>query len=111
MTVKGWPDPEFTWINPEKMKLPIEELAGEAREKITFPLACFLAAAQENCYFCYSWGYRERHGSLLDYPEFHKPLGKPKEDSRRNGWVYTRSFEHARVWVNVAERKAEIQWR
>lgn len=111
VTVKGWPDPEFTWINPEKMKLPIEKLAREAREKITFSLACFLAAAQENCYFCYSWGYRERHGSLLDYPEFHKPLGKPKDGATKNGWVYTRSFEHARVRVNVAERKAEIQWR
>ena len=111
VTVKGWPDPEFTWLNREKMRLPFEELAGEAREKITFSLACFLVAAQENCYFCYSWGYREQHGSLLDYPEFHKPLGRPKEDAKRNGWVYARSFEHARVWVNVAERKAQIRWR
>ncbi len=105
VAVKGWPDPDFNWTNRKKMELDVEELTAEARETITFSLACFLVAARENCYFCYSWGYREHHGSLLDYAEFHKPLGKPKDEATRNGWVYTRSFEHARVWVDLAERR------
>lgn len=78
VVVKGWPDPTFNWTNKEKMRIPSNVLAEEARKKIIFSLACFLIAAQENCYFSYSWGWREQHGNLVDYPEFHKPLGKPK---------------------------------
>ncbi|MHC4241721.1 MAG: putative glycoside hydrolase [Planctomycetota bacterium] len=78
VVVKGWPDPTFNWTNKEKMRVPFAKLADEAQKKIIFSLACFLIAARENCYFSYSWGWREQHGSLVDYPEFHKPLGKPK---------------------------------
>ncbi|MHC4199943.1 MAG: putative glycoside hydrolase [Planctomycetota bacterium] len=111
VVVKGWPDPDFTWLNTEKLKLSPDRLAEEARRKITFTLACFLAAAQEHSYFAYSWGWRAEHGSLIDYPEYHKPLGRPKGDAARNGWVYTRSFEHASVWVDVSKRTAGIDWR
>lgn len=111
VVVKGWPDPTFNWTNKEKMRIPSNELAYEARKKIIFSLACFLIAAQENCYFSYSWGWREQHGSLVDYPEFHKPLGKPKGKAKKKGWVYTRSYEHASVWVDLAERRAKIDWK
>jgi len=106
--VKGWPGPDFNWLNSEKMKLPYEELVEEARENITFALACYLVAAQPYSYFCYSWGYREKHGSLVDYLEFHLPLGEPRGPSVRNGWVYTRSFEHLDVEVDLENRTASI---
>lgn len=111
VVVKGWPDPTFNWINKEKMRIPSKVLADEARKKIIFSLACFLIAAQENCYFSYSWGWREQHGSLIDYPEFHKPLGKPKGQAKKEGWVYTRSYEHASACVDLAERRAKIDWK
>lgn len=111
VVVKGWPDPQFNWLNRTKMRLPPRQLANEAGNKIAFPLACFLVAAQRDSYFCYSWGYREQHGSLVDYPEFHKPLGKPKGDATRNGWIYTRSFEHVDVWLDVSERTAKLDWK
>lgn len=111
VVVKGWPDPTFNWTNNEKMRVPLSVLADEARRKIVFSLACFLIAAQENCYFSYSWGWREQHGSLVDYAEFHKPLGKPKSQARKEGWVYTRSYEHVSVWVDLAERRAKIDWK
>jgi len=111
VVVKGWPEPGFAWNNKEKMKLPAEQLAREAREKITFSLACYLVAVQKNCYFCYSWGYREQQGSLLDYPELNRPLGKPKQNARKKGWIYTRSFEHADIRVDISTRDAEIEWK
>lgn len=111
VVVKGWPDPQFNWLNRTKMRLPPQQLAEEARDKIAFPLACFLVAAQRDSYFCYSWGYREQHGSLVDYPEFHKPLGKPKGDATRNGSIYTRSFEHVDVWLDVSKRTAKLDWK
>ena len=111
VVVKGWPDPTFNWTNKEKMRIPSDVLADEARKKIIFSLACFLIAAQKNCYFSYSWGWREQNGSLIDYPELHRPLGKPKGQARRKEWVYTRSYEHAFVWVDLAERRANIEWK
>ena len=110
VVVKGWPDQEFNWMNPEKMKQPAGVLAQEAKEKITFPLACFLVAAQPYSYFCYSWGYREQHGSLVDYPEFHKPLGSPLSDAVRDGWRYSRRFKHAKVEVDLEKRSGRIQF-
>jgi len=110
VVVKGWPDPTFNWTNKEKMRIPSNVLADEARKKIIFSLACFLIAAQENCYFSYSWGWREQHGSLVDYAEFHKPLGKPKGRAKKED-LYTRSYEHASVWVDLAERRARIDWK
>ena len=107
--MKGWPG--FDWLRPHVGQTAYEELLAEARKNITFPLACFLVAARPFSYFCYSWGYREQHGSLDWYPEFDKPLGEPKADAVRNGWEFTREFEHCRVWVNLETREAEIEWK
>jgi hypothetical protein len=111
VTVKGWPGPDLSWRNADWMKLPPDERAREARRRITFPLACFLVAAREHSYFCYSWGYREGHGGLVDYPELRRPLGKPEGDAVREGRVYTRSFRRASVRVDISTREARIDWR
>jgi hypothetical protein len=93
------------------MKLPADELAAEARKRITFPLACFLVAARERSYFCYSWGYREGHGSLVDFPELRLPLGAPEGEAVREGMVYRRSYARASVRVDISKRSATIDWR
>lgn len=107
--VKGWPG--FNWLDKEMMKRPYGELLALARERITFPLACFLIAAQTDSYFCYSWGYTDRMGSLDSYPEFDRPLGPPKADAVWQGLTATREFAHASVWVDLATRQARIGWR
>ena len=106
--IKGWPDADFIWTNTEKMTAPYEELALEARNKIAFSLACYLIAAQPYSYFGYSWGYREGHGALVDFPEYRMPLGKPLGDAVRTGWIYTRAFEHVSVTVDIENRTALI---
>jgi hypothetical protein len=106
--MKGWPGFNFTMR--EKMHQPYEELLAEARDHISFPLACFLVAMQPYSYFNYSWGYREKHGSLDWYPEFNLSPGKPKGQAVRKGWEYTRAFEHCKVWVDVETKKAKIEW-
>jgi len=93
------------------MTRPHAELLRLARERIAFPLACFLAAAQRNCYFCYSWGYREFHGTFDWRPEFDRPLGPPKGEAVRDGWTYRRQFEHASVLVDLEKKIARIEWR
>ena len=106
--VKGWPDPDFTSLNTAKMAEPYENLCIEARNKIAFSLACYLVSAQPYSYFCYSWGYTENYGSLADFPEYRMPLGRPLGDAVRTGWVYTRSFEHLDVILDIEHRTASI---
>ena len=107
--LKAWPG--FAWLDAEMMTKPHAELLQLAREHITFPLACFLVAAGANCYFCYTWGYRENDGTLDWYPEFDKPLGPPQGEARRTGWAYQRDFAHASVSVNLETKAARIDWK
>lgn len=93
------------------MKKPHDELAGLAGARLTFPLACFLVAAEPNCYFCYTWGYREADGTFDWYPEFDKPLGPPQGEARRTGWTYQRAFAHAAVFVDLERQTARIDWK
>lgn len=107
--LKGWPG--FSYREPEMMKRPHDELARLAKDRITFSLACFLVAAEPNCFFCYTWGYREKHGTFDWYPEFDKPLGPPQGEAKKNGWNYQREFAHASVFVNLETRTAKIEWK
>jgi dienelactone hydrolase len=107
--IKGWPG--FNWRDNEMMKRPYDELLDLARKRITFPLACFLIGAQPGSYFCYSWGYTDRMGSLESYPEFERPLGLPKADAAWKGLTATREFTHASVWVDLTTKEARINWR
>ena len=107
--MKAWPG--FNWTEKEIRDIPYEELLQQARDSITFPLACFLIAAQPHSYFCYSWGYRDRHGSLAWYPEFDKPIGEPKGQAVREGWIFSRKFEHCEVWIDVEHKRAKIDWK
>lgn len=106
---KAWPG--FSFREPAMMKKPHDELARLAKQRITFPLACYLVAAQPHCYFCYTWGYREKHGTFDWYPEFDKPLDPPKGDAKRTGSTYTREFAHASVRVDIKSRTARIDWK
>ena len=107
--LKAWPG--FAWTDASMMQKPHDELVRLARERLTFPLACFLVAAEANCYFCYTWGYREDHGTFDWYPEFDKPLGPPQGEAKRTGWIYQREFAHASVLVNLETKTAKIDWR
>ncbi|MBU2950938.1 putative glycoside hydrolase family 15 protein [Tamlana agarivorans] len=106
---KGWPG--FDWLDKEIMAKPLKVKQKIARENITFPLASFLVGAQNNCYFIYNWGYRMEMGCLDWYPEFEKPLGKPLNAMKINGWELTRNYEYASVWVNLETKEAKINWK
>ncbi len=108
VVVKGWPG--FNWLDREMMKRPHAELLKLARQRITFPLACFLISAQPGSHFCYSWGYTDRDGMLDSYPEFDRQLGPPKAAAAWEGLTATREFAHASVWVDLAKKEARINW-
>ena len=108
VVVKGWPG--FNWLDREMMKRPHAELLKLARQRITFPLACFLVSAQPGSHFCYSWGYTNTDGMLDSYPEFDRRLGPPKAAAAWEGLTATREFPHASVWVDLAKKEARINW-
>jgi hypothetical protein len=109
VVLKGWPG--FTWLDAETKQRSHAENLRLARERITFPLACFLVGAQRGSHFCYSWGYTDTTGALDAYPELQRPLGAPKADAVWNGLMATREFAHARVWVDLNTRQASIDWK
>ncbi|WP_158850520.1 putative glycoside hydrolase [Algibacter sp. L1A34] len=106
---KGWPG--YTWLDKDFMAKPLKEKQEISKKNITFPLASFLAGAQENSYLIYNWGYRFKHGATDWYPEFDKPLGKPLNNMKVNGWELTRDFEHASIWVDLENKIAKIDWK
>ena len=90
------------------------ELEAIAKERMTFPLACFLIGAQPYSYFMLSWGWGTYTGALVDFPEMKKPLGPPLGPYQRESedqWIFTRSFEHANVWVDLESQDARITWK
>ncbi len=120
VVVKGWPN--FNWITPGIDTIPYSTLVKRARKDITFPLACFLICAQRYTYFQYSWGYSVGQGSILLtadkkkvdqrwYPQLEKPLGRPLGEPDIHGYIFTRKFEHASVWVDLSTHQARIQWK
>ncbi|WP_186775815.1 putative glycoside hydrolase [Rubripirellula tenax] len=108
VVIKGWPG--FNWLDREMMKRPHAELLELARQRITFPLACFLIGAQPGSHFCYSWGYTDINGMLDDYPELDRPLGPPKSAATWDGMTATRDFQHASIWIDLSNRDARIDW-
>ncbi len=85
-----------------------------SKEKLPYHLAVFLMGAQPYSYFQYGWGWKLQDGSLVDYPDFQKPLGAPLGEMRRldpAGWVFERDFEKAHVRVDLEARQGSVRWR
>jgi len=106
---KTWP--ENAWLNKNFIKKSKKEKKKISKEHINFALASFLAGAQKHSYLIYNWGYRLKMGSLLWYPELDKPLGKPLNEMQVNGWILTRNYEHASIWVDLENKKSKIDWK
>ncbi|MCK0146720.1 putative glycoside hydrolase family 15 protein [Arenibacter sp. F26102] len=84
-----------------------------SKDQLEYYHACFLIGAQPYSYFQWNWGWNLKDGNLVDYPALKKPLGSPKGAFKRekpDGWIFTREFEHASVWVNTETKKAKITW-
>ena len=106
---KAWPG--FAWVDKDAMAKSDKEKRKIAENNIKFPLASFLVGAQEHSYFVYNWGYRLDNGVLEWYPELDKPLGKPLNEMKTNGWELSRNYEHADVMVNLETKESKINWK
>ena len=86
---------------------------AEARKRLTYPLALFLVCAEKHSYFRIHEGYSANESDrwMRWFPEYDRPLGPPKGPAKKDGYRYSRAFEHASVTLDIKSRTAEIQWR
>ena len=90
------------------------------QDRVNFCIALFLVIAEKHSYLCLHDGYdvnpRGRKPTsnalwLNTLPEYQKKLGKPKGPAIKNGYHYSREFEHASVELNIESGKADIKWK
>ena len=102
-----------------KSKMGIDEAHAivksdeHARTALIYPLAIFLIAAGEHSYFRVHEGYAADKNDhwMRWFPEYDKPLGPPLGPAEKNGFQYTRRFQHASVSLDIKKRSAEIRWQ
>ncbi|CAA6677721.1 MULTISPECIES: putative glycoside hydrolase [unclassified Lentimonas] len=88
---------------------------AELAAALDYRLAIFLIIAETNAYF----NFRGSVDATKDdwvwdtswLPEFSHPLGPPLGPPVKDGTIYTRSFEHVDVWVNVETEQAQLIWK
>ncbi|TWU34604.1 hypothetical protein Q31b_55590 [Novipirellula aureliae] len=77
----------------------------------TFSHAAYLIVAHENTY--YRWAGNGLWGAdvLMEYHEdFDKEMGKPLGKAVKDGYVYTRKFEHCFVTLDLEKVTSSIAW-
>ena len=95
----------------------LDSLEG-LQKSIDFNLALFLVCAEKYSYLMLHDGYVAdiRNGVCMSkvwlkrLPEYDRPLGPPKGPAKRDGYVFTREFEHVSVRVDVETETGEIVW-
>ena len=81
---------------------------------IDFPLGFFLLVVEPHAYLSYHVGVdaRPRRKTVFDNTRFEaitRELGEPVDDYVKEGkYVYTREFEHLKVWVDLEARKGVL---
>ncbi len=85
---------------------------AETQRRLTYCLGMFLICAEEYSYFLAHDGYDATRSStwLKRPPEFDHPLGPPQSPAKRDGYIYTREFQHASVRIDVKTEHATIRW-
>ena len=99
----------------------IDDISAISQDQLQFKLALFLICAEKHSYLCLHDGYcvdtRGRKKIcqsglwLKSLPEYQKPLGPPKGAATRNGYIYTRDFEHASVWLDIENSQGKVTWK
>ncbi len=85
---------------------------ADTQRRFTYCLALFLICAEKYSYFLAHDGYDATKSSTWRKrpPEFERPLGPPTAKAQREGYIYTRDFRHASVWLDVKSEQARITW-
>lgn len=115
-----------SWAGPVPRPTTLTRIKSATAARLVESLAPFLIVVNPTVFFSYAWFYDLNSGyydcGRFDalsctapdgwFPEFARPLGSPKAEATVDGTVWTRSFEHADVYVDLRDRGAsKITWR
>ena len=87
--------------------------------RVNYAAALFLIVAEKYSYFfpVDGMGVVTKGGKLGNrlwmqtLPIFKNRLGPPKGPATKNGYIYTREFEHCSVWLDVENEVGTLTWR
>ena len=91
-------------------------LPDSVQKEFDFYLSIFLTIAEEYSYLLVhdAYGAYSIMGNdrlwLKRFTEYDRPLGPPKGPAVRNGYIYTRQFEHAAVYLDLSTSEGRINW-
>jgi hypothetical protein len=95
----------------------IDDRYNFMKELIGFPLAIFLLVVERYSYFSYHYNVDAKPGgrngrAAFDcrrFEELTRKLGQPKDSYLKEGdYVYSREFDHIRVWVDLKSREVKL---
>ena len=97
-------------IDDVRKKLNKDE---DLTERLDYILAIFLVCAEKYSYVYPHDGYGVNKSAvwLKTFPQYQKKLGAPNGPALKEGYVYTRSFEHLNVWLDIKNKKAKLNWK
>lgn len=105
---------KHTGIGIDDTRLKVEE-GSDLQKLLTYKLAIFLVCAEKYSYFLAHDGYSVNGDDsfvwLKTFPEYERPLGPPKGPAKKKGYIYTRKFKHASVWLDIENEEATIKWK
>ena len=82
-------------------------------KRLDYLLAIFLVCAEQYSYVYPHDGYDVNTSAvwLKTFPQYEKKLGAPKGYAKREGYIYTRSFEHLDVWLDIKNKTATLNYK
>eukprot|EP00903_Cladosiphon_okamuranus_P003977 g3975.t1 len=108
----------------------VDETRGEAgeitgsnpklRERLDFCIALYLVMAEKYSYLMVTDGYGvdpDPHGKsrsklwLHTFPEYDRPLGAPQAPAVKDGYRYTREFQHVSVSLDIENMSGTLEWK
>jgi hypothetical protein len=115
---------ELKWHKMKSKDESVEKMVAAGREEevrqgmieaMQYPLAFFLITAEPYSYFNYQTESDPEMPEFCWNPkghfdEFRNPLGKPLGPPVQKGYIYTRSFEHVDVWLDVENQQSRLTW-
>ena len=89
------------------------EINKNTKKHLDYLLAIFLVCAEKYSYVYPHDGYDSKNSAtwLKTFPQYEKPLGKPLGFAKREGYVYTREFEHVHVWLDIENKTATLNYK
>jgi hypothetical protein len=97
-------------IDDARQSLSADE---DVTERLDYMLAIFLVCAEKYSYIYPHDGYNINKSAvwLKTFPQYEKKLGSPEGEAIREGYIYTRSFEHLDVWLDIENKTAKLNWK